>query len=254
MITNEQINDIAERWRIDTFSVVREYIQVSFLSALYSRKESRDVFFKGGTAIHLLFKAPRYSEDLDFSTALRRSEIGALINGAVETLQRSVPGVVFKELNEGEKTFAGQLRYQPSAFKFPLTVHIDVSMRERPFTKGDSVLESNFPIAFHPVIRHLGWEEILAEKVRALTLRAQGRDVYDLWFLLVKGVPLDSKLTNKKLAFYNKVFSLDSLVEKVKKFDEKKLKSDLEKFLPVPERKVVPHLKDGLVRHLLKNL
>jgi predicted nucleotidyltransferase component of viral defense system len=86
MISNEQINDIAERRQIDTFTVVREYIQVSFLSALYSRKESREVFFKGGTAIHLLFKAPRYSEDLDFSTSLPRSEIGALLNGAVMTV------------------------------------------------------------------------------------------------------------------------------------------------------------------------
>jgi hypothetical protein len=40
----------------------------------------------------------------------------------------------------------------------------------------------------------------------------------------------------------------------VKKFDEKKLKADLEKFLSAPERRVIPHLKDGLVQHLLKDV
>ena len=43
--------------------------------------------------------------------------------------------------------------------------------------------------------------EIAAEKVRALMTRSQARDLYDLWFLLRKGVRLDSKLLEQKLAW-----------------------------------------------------
>jgi predicted nucleotidyltransferase component of viral defense system len=47
---------------------------VFFLSRLYSRRESENIFFKGGTALHLIFKAPRFSEDLDFTVELEEKE------------------------------------------------------------------------------------------------------------------------------------------------------------------------------------
>ena len=250
MITSEQINEIADRWQIDAFTVMREYLQVSFLGAIFAEKDSQQVFFKGGTALHLLFKAPRFSEDLDFSTTLVREKLQATVNKALTTLHRSISDVSFKKLNEGEKTFAGQLRYAPAHYKFPLTVHVDFSKRERPLTKADSVLETDFPLSFHPVLRHLAWEEVLAEKIRAFTLRAQGRDIYDLWFLLSKGIIPDWNMVEKKLAFYKKKVAPENIVEKVKTFDDKKLRLDLEKFLSQQDRKVIPHLKEGLLRHL----
>jgi predicted nucleotidyltransferase component of viral defense system len=250
MITHEQITDIAERLQIDSFTVVREYLQVVFLGSLCAEEESHHIFFKGGTAIHLLFKAPRFSEDLDFSTTLNRGQLESAVDKTLTTVRRTIPGVDFKMLNEGEKAFAGQLRYAPANYKFPLTVHVDFSMRERPLTKTNSVLETDFPLSFHPVIRHLAWEEILAEKVRAFTLRAKGRDIYDMWFLLSKGITIDWKMVSKKLAFYEKKVAPEDIVEKVMRFDEKRLKQDLEKFLSFQDRKILPHLKEGLLRHL----
>jgi predicted nucleotidyltransferase component of viral defense system len=41
-------------------------------------------------------------------------------------------------------------------------------------------------------------EEILVEKVVALTKRKKGRDLYDLWFLFSAGVKLNKKLLEKK--------------------------------------------------------
>ncbi len=45
-------------------------------------------------------------------------------------------------------------------------------------------------------------KEILAEKVRAILTRGKARDIYDLWFLLRKGVDFDSELVRKKLEYY----------------------------------------------------
>ena len=44
--------------------------------------------------------------------------------------------------------------------------------------------------------------EILAEKMRAVMTRTKARDVYDLWFLLQKGVGCDTGLVSQKLAYY----------------------------------------------------
>lgn len=45
-------------------------------------------------------------------------------------------------------------------------------------------------------------EHLLAEKVRALLVRAKPRDLYDVWLLLSQGVTLDLALVQRKLALY----------------------------------------------------
>jgi hypothetical protein len=61
-------------------------------------------------------------------------------------------------------------------------------------------------------------KEILAEKVRAIFTRIKPRDVYDLWFLIVrKNVPFDLKLINKKLSLYNLKFDFEEFRNKVDK-------------------------------------
>jgi len=51
-MTTEQIGELARHFKIDEASIVREYVQLLFLRSFYALKESRHVFFKGGTAIH----------------------------------------------------------------------------------------------------------------------------------------------------------------------------------------------------------
>lgn len=68
MMTTEQIGEPARHFKIDDASILREYVQFLFLRSFYALKESRHVFFKGGTAIHFRYGSFRFSEDLDFST------------------------------------------------------------------------------------------------------------------------------------------------------------------------------------------
>jgi predicted nucleotidyltransferase component of viral defense system len=67
MLTQNQIREFAKKLKISDNVVLREYIQLLFLKELYSQKFSEHIFFKGGTAIRLIFKGERFSEDLDFS-------------------------------------------------------------------------------------------------------------------------------------------------------------------------------------------
>lgn len=235
---------------IDEFTIIREYIQLVFLSVLYARNESTKVYFKGGTAIHLLLRAGRFSEDLDFTTTLPKKEIESILLATVKKVNLTVPGVAIRKSKANPSSLTGIVSYRPEGAKYPLNMHVEFSVRETPLTKKETVLETIFPLASSPVIRHLDWNEILAEKVRALMMRSRGRDLYDLWFLLSKEVLLDWKMVGEKMKLYKKAVSQEEIVERVRAFDESQLKSDLQKFLSVSDRKMIPHLRPMLLQKL----
>ena len=61
-------------------------------------------------------------------------------------------------------------------------------------------------------------KEILAEKVRAILTRMKPRDIYDLWFLLVrKNIVFDTQMINKKLALYNLKFNFEEFRNRIEK-------------------------------------
>ena len=52
------------------------------------------------------------------------------------------------------------------------------------------------------VVTVLSPDHLLAEKVRALLVRAKPRDLYDVWLLIEQGVHLDGDLIGQKLKLY----------------------------------------------------
>ena len=244
MITKEQIQELAKKFSIDWYSILREYMQIVFLSALYEDKLSQEVFFKGGTTIRLLLNSFRFSEDLDFTIKLDPGDIEKLVSKTIEKVNLVVPDVTFKRLKTIHKSFAGTINFNSSEYKYPLNIHLEFSYREKPLTQQESVLETIFPVSPYPLILHLAWKEILAEKVRALMTRAKGRDLFDIWFLTSKGIEIDLKLINKKMELYNKQIKKEDIIDKIKSFKEEILINDLNKYLPSTHRKMTPKLKD----------
>lgn len=251
MISKDQVNELSKRLAIDEFTVIREYIQVVFLGVFYGSPKSAKVYFKGGTAIHLLFKSGRFSEDLDFTSELTANELEPLIAETVKKVGLIIPNLSLKRTEENQYSYTGILSYRPEGAKYPLNIHLEFSLREKPETSSETVLESDFPVAPQPVVRHMDWQEVLAEKIRAFLYRLKGRDMYDLWFMLQKGVELDWGMINRKLGIYDMETSIPDLMSRIGKFEEKKLKNDLAKFLPAQDRNFVKHLKDLTINQLL---
>ena len=243
MISKTQIQEFSKRLAIDEFTIIREYMQVVFLSIFYSTSESQKVYFKGGTAIRLLLKSGRFSEDLDFTSELTAKELDPLVNETVKKMSAIIPDMKLKRTEENKFAYTGILSYQSEGMRQPLNIHLDFSLREKPETSKETVLESDFPVVPLPVVRHMDWQEILAEKIRAFLYRLKGRDVYDLWFMLQKGVELDWAMINRKTAFYDMKTSLQDLMDRIGHFEDKQLKNDIAKFLPARDRNFVEHLK-----------
>ena len=73
-------------------------------------------------------------------------------------------------------------------------------------------------------------QEVLSEKIRALMTRRKARDVYDVWFLLNKGVKFNVKIINEKLSYYNLKWDVKIFEKRI--LDNKKIwKTELKPLL-----------------------
>ena len=223
--------------------IIREYIQVVFLSVFYSTAQSQKSISKGGTAIRLLLKSGRFSEDLDFTAELTAKELDPLVNETVKKMSAIIPDMTLKRTEENKFAYTGILSYQAEGMKQPLNIHLDFSLREsRRLPKRPCSRVTFRSFRCRSCATWTG-REILAEKIRAFLYRLKGRDVHDLWFMLQKGVELDWEMINRKTAFYKMETSLQDLMDRIGHFEDKKLKNDLAKFLPAHDRNFVEHLK-----------
>lgn len=55
MIQREDLARLAKKYQISEYVVAREYLQIVILKELYSANFSKEVYFKGGTAIRLIY-------------------------------------------------------------------------------------------------------------------------------------------------------------------------------------------------------
>ena len=62
---------------------------------MYSK--TQQIIFKGGTAIHLFFQAPRFSEDLDFTVVMPETEFLDVLTKSGFLLLENEGQIGFKE-------------------------------------------------------------------------------------------------------------------------------------------------------------
>lgn len=238
MITRSQIETLSNKYQIDRFTIMREFLQLTFLNYLYQHGKAGQIYFKGGTAIRLLFGSPRFSEDLDFSTSYDKKQIGEIMQDLEETMQKELPGIKILLLYSGKTGLRYRVKYQPLDFKYPINIRLDFNVVKKVEQTTISPLVTEFPITIFPLISHLSETEILAEKTCALATRNRGRDLYDVWYLLGKKVSLDQKFVkiNKK-----------KLIKKIESYPQDRLNLDLAQFLPKSQKQIM-----GMLTNLLK--
>ncbi|MFZ5858815.1 MAG: nucleotidyl transferase AbiEii/AbiGii toxin family protein [Chloroflexota bacterium] len=238
MITHEQVTLLAKKAKINETVIFREYLQLVFLQKLYQKTPSQKIFFKGGTAIHLIFQAPRFSEDLDFSVTSTMNEFNAYIVSVLKRMNDE-EGVTWKE----KKSISGRqfLLSAEDILPYKAYISLDFSFREKVFSDDRTVIQTAYPVVFTSYVHHLSQDEILAEKIRALMTRKKGRDLYDLWYLLSRGAQVNQEMVKKKLAFYEiSNFVNADILKRVASFPRKDFVLDLRPFVPLNERDRLP--------------
>ncbi len=254
MISNDEIKNLSRKFDIDEATVLREYFEVLFLTYLYSFKESSKILFKGETSLRLLLNSFRFSEDLDFISLLENNELISVIEKTYRKMKNFITNINLKNIEKKRDSMITYLSYQEKNMKFPLNINIEFSTREKPLTMKETILITPYPVILYPFIVQLDWEEILAEKIRALLKREKGRDLFDIWFLLSKDIKIDMDIVNKKMEYFNEKIKLEDIIDKIKNFNEEYLILDLTKFLPRGHRKIIKDLKNLTINKILKSI
>jgi len=180
----------------------QDYIQALFLQELYRASEA--LVFKGGTFLKHAHGLDRFSEDLDF-TRDGDTVIMDDLDAAARALERYGVPAELDRVDQKANTIVGRLRYEGPLFdgseRSRGNIELDVS------TRGDVFLETEWQRLFFPypetravTARCLALKEAFAEKLRALSTRTRGRDLYDCWFLLHQNVTIDPALFERKMA------------------------------------------------------
>lgn len=205
MIDRDTLVRIASLNGMRPYQQEKHYVQGIMLVSL----SAYPLVFKGGTYLWFFHGLNRFSEDLDFTATGQMPE----------DLDRRVSSDMrlfglenrLKRIAADERSFSFRL-----SAKGPLNtsdidlchVYAEISRRESVIRKPVS-LKLDFPAYGIPIkmVSGMALDEVAAEKVRAIVTRNKARDVFDLSFLIQKGVLFDAKLADEKLKYYGKTFS-----------------------------------------------
>lgn len=208
-----------------------EVIQLITLYNLFSRKESKNIIFQGGTALRWFHGNERFSEDLDFVTSLDMAQLPTLLNSLAVSIEAGIKA----QFGPGAFT----LRHKDRGRGGSLTAFVEFSserqrgktmvklefekLKAGAFPGQEQVILSSAPAVSYfirtgqvmlPPGRVINVEtvaEIFSDKIRALleSRYLKGRDLYDIWFMReTLRIAPDIGLVKRKLEMYEYPFTL----------------------------------------------
>lgn len=241
MISRETITEAATRYHTRDFNIAREYVQHLFLNYLYKKADSERLLFKGGAALRIIYKSPRFSEDLDFSSfGLTAPQIENLFLNTLADLERFGLSIALHEKShETSGGYYGEAKFNIYEHAVALEINVnakagDIVAGEYKLIHGDLV--PNYGLQMLP-------ESILVqEKIQALMTRKKPRDFYDLYFMLRAGLvsPGRREILRQTLPIIEAT-DID-------------FRQELEVFLPQDHQAVIRDFKQNLLLEIKRNI
>lgn len=235
MIDKPFIATQAIKWQTAQRNVIREYCQHAFLSVLYKQKEANDLFFKGGTALRILFESPRFSEDLDFSSHIY--SISTLETVVQEVLVHLAHEGISLDISEAKPTTGGYL-FTANTVLFDVAFSIKLNIVIKPHSSSEThMINSVFLPPY--AVTGLARKDIAREKVQAFLTRTKPRDVFDLYFLL------------RSPWAHHSIVPYVRNIKRILKTKELAV-PQLQEFLPQSFWPVIKHIKNNIAKELDK--
>lgn len=235
MLSRETTQKLAAKYQTTEQNIFREYFQHLFLAYFYQRKETETVYFKGGTALRIIYQSPRFSEDLDFSASLKNIDL--IEEAVLETLSEIEKEAIGTEIAESKETSGGYL----AVINFEhngqvIAIQLEISFRQEN-EEGEVVsIASDFMPIY--TIQQLRREKLIDEKLEALLSRKKPRDFYDLYFILRANL-----LSVEKRPILEKILEI---LEKSDIYFERELRE----FLPQNQWGIIRNFKASLDREI----
>ena len=218
MISRSQIEELRDKWQTAEQNIAREYVQHVVLSALYGLRQEVKLAFKGGTALKLLQRSPRFSEDLDFTGWGKGFHLGEWIKMALK--EASTAGLDFKTLDSNPTSGGWLALAETRVHDWPIQVEWNISLREKGVAKTETVLV-NSPLWVPYSVRALPVDQMAREKIEALCRRKEPRDFFDIYFILRGRLGIKAVAAAKK-----------ELIKHTTALNPRSVEKELKQFLP----------------------
>ncbi len=236
MLSEDQIKNLTNKFQTTEVNIRREYFQHLFLLYFYQQFQASNIFFKGGTALRLLYNSPRFSQDLDFSTTYADiKEIEEAILNTLNDIQRENISVGFQESKQTSGGYLGTVEFENS-----IPILLQISLREGD-KKGQVITVPNDFIPSY-IITSLNQEQLVGEKLQALFHRKKPRDFYDLYFMLRANLISQKQKSSLKQALA------------VLKGTDINFENELKQFLPKSQWVIIRDFKQTLEREIQRFL
>lgn len=229
---------------------LREYVQWLILKAMDEKGQRRQLAFVGGTALRVIHKIERFSEDLDFSATGRATIDGSKLAAEIQkTLNLVGLEAQVANLRDNRNVLSFFINFPNLLYPLKISPHknqplsIKIEVDNNP-PQGAVIQEYLFadPLMFW--INHYDMASLFAGKIHALLFRGynKGRDFYDLVFFLKKKAPFNFALfqnaaqqTKPEKIFSSQKSVFKQVVQKIETINFDQIRKDLRPFLLNPE-------------------
>jgi len=194
VITRADIVERVAEWQLTEEVIEKDYVLGWLLWGIATDPVLGNRWvFKGGTCLKKCYiETYRFSEDLDFTVLpggpIRPEDVTPLLAGVLDRVNQA-SGIDFSaqppllRLRPGELTAEGRVYYSgPRGMRQPTRVKLDLAADET-VVRPPVLREIAHPYPDGPLTasaRCYSFEELFAEKLRALAQRARPRDLYDV--------------------------------------------------------------------------
>ena len=230
----------------EKINTAREFLQLLILKIIYDNGYFKNLTFTGGTALRILYKTRRFSEDLDFSlTSRNHYQFESFIKTLRLNLGQSgfLADVIPREVKTVE---AVELRFRGLLYRLGLSklksqkLMIKLEIDTNPPKGYAAEVSLVNEMAFFFTATHFDLSSLYATKLHACFYRkyTKGRDFYDLiWYLGRKTVPNFTVLNNAIKQTEGRDLKINEnnlaefLLDRLRKIDLNAARKDVERFL-----------------------
>lgn len=259
---DEKIEQMLSRYELLTIhdheNALKEIMQEIVLLGLWRSKFYEKAVFYGGTALRILFKLDRFSEDLDFSLIQPETDfdIKKYLDATKAELELWGFEVSTQEKNKQKKSTIDSAFIKANTLIHLLKIDSNLKTHKNAVMKIKLEIDQDPATGFtsdlkyhlHPIpfsIKTMALPSLFAGKMHALLCRTirthiKGRDWYDLIWFVKNRVPCDLHYLNNKMVQTghidpSEMLTREKLVQlisrKIKEIDFSLAKSDVEPFL-----------------------
>lgn len=217
-------------------AILREYLQVKILQAIFTSKQASQLVFIGGTALRILHDNQRFSEDIDLDHFdMSWDAFGEMFHKVERFL--TLDGFVVEVQEVAKGAFHCYLRFPELLYGQDLSPHLAHKL----LIRVDSVSQG---YAYQPEVRILNKFDVFTEvRVAPINLllshklysavnrkRPKGRDFYDITFLLGRTKP-DYQYLKQQLGVDLPEDLREVILNRTAVYDFETLASDVAPFL-----------------------